>query len=167
MQISPIKRLILETMWRLDKPTKATEIAEEVGLGFPNVMMHIIGLVKMEYASAPERGLYVITEAGKRVLSEVHAEIGSPKIDHLQKPHVLEKRTVLGQRYMLESLVGKGTYGVVWKAQDKSLERTVAVKLLHGGVKDFEQLKTEGLALSGLMHKNILVVYDLDSDKHN
>jgi len=68
MSISPVKRLILETMWMLDKPAKATEIAKEAGLSFPSAMMHIIGLTRMKYVDAPEKGIYAITENGKKVL---------------------------------------------------------------------------------------------------
>ncbi len=74
MRLSPVKRLILETMWVLDKPTKAVKIAEEVGVAFPSVMMHILGLVKMGYVQTPERGHYLLTEEGKRSL-------GFPDID--------------------------------------------------------------------------------------
>jgi len=68
MSISPVKRLILETMWMVDKPAKATEIAKEAGLSFPAAMMHIIGLTRMGYAEIPEKGIYVITESGKKAL---------------------------------------------------------------------------------------------------
>jgi hypothetical protein len=68
MSISPVKRLILETMWLLDRPAKATEIAREAGLGFPPVMMHILGLTKMGHVGMPEKGIYIITESGKKVL---------------------------------------------------------------------------------------------------
>lgn len=68
MSISPVKRLILETMWLLDRPAKATEIAKEAGLGFPPVMMHILGLTKMGHVQMPEKGIYVIAESGKKAL---------------------------------------------------------------------------------------------------
>ncbi|MDI6691453.1 MAG: hypothetical protein QME50_06280 [Candidatus Bathyarchaeota archaeon] len=68
MSISPVKRLILETMWMLNKPAKAAEIAKEAGLGFPSVMMHIIGLTRMGYAQTSEKGYYFITDIGKRAL---------------------------------------------------------------------------------------------------
>lgn len=82
MSLSPVKRLILETMWMLDKPAKAAEIAKEVGLGFPSVMMHIIGLTRMEYVETPEKGQYVITKKGKRTL-------GFPKIDREKAEKIL------------------------------------------------------------------------------
>jgi hypothetical protein len=68
MSLSPIKRLIIETMWMLDKPAKAAEIAKETRLGFPSVMMHIIGLARMGYLESPQKGYYAITEKGRKVL---------------------------------------------------------------------------------------------------
>ncbi len=82
MSLSPVKRLILETMWMLDKPQKAAEIAKEVGLGFPSVMMHIIGLTRIEYVETPEKGQYVITKKGKKAL-------GFPKIDREKAENIL------------------------------------------------------------------------------
>lgn len=82
MSLSPVKRLVLETMWILDKPAKAKEIAEEIGLGFPSVMMHIIGLMRMGYVKAPQKGQYVITEKGKRAL-------GFPVIDREKAEEIL------------------------------------------------------------------------------
>jgi len=82
MSMSPVKRLILETMWRLDKPAKATEIAKETGLGFPPVMMHIIGLTRMGYVEQHEKGYYVITRKGKKAL-------GFPEIDKEKAGEIL------------------------------------------------------------------------------
>jgi hypothetical protein len=68
MSLSPIKQEILETMFLNEKPLKAIEIAKETKKEFQPVHMHLLGLVKMKYVSLPEKGLYVITEKGKRVL---------------------------------------------------------------------------------------------------
>ena len=82
MSISPVKRLVLETMWLLDRPAKASEIAKEAGLGFPPVMMHILGLTKMGHVEMPEKGIYAITESGKKVL-------GLPDIDREKAAEIL------------------------------------------------------------------------------
>jgi hypothetical protein len=68
MSLSPTKYKILETMLLLDKPARATHIAKETGKEFPSVMMHIIGLTRMGYTKSPEKGLYTITEKGKKTL---------------------------------------------------------------------------------------------------
>ena len=76
MSLSPTKYEILATMLLLDKPEKATQIAKETGKEFPSVMMHIIGLTRMGYATSPKKGLYALTEKGKKALGipEVKSE---------------------------------------------------------------------------------------------
>lgn len=68
MSLSPIKQEILGTMILYDKPMKAMQIAKETQKEFPPVMMHLLGLIRMGYASSPEKGQYVITEKGKTAL---------------------------------------------------------------------------------------------------
>ena len=82
MSISPVKRLILETMWLLGKPAKATEIAKAAGLAFPSTMMHVLGLTKMKYAETMEKGTYKITETGKEAL-------GLPQINKEKATEIL------------------------------------------------------------------------------
>ncbi|MBS7633613.1 hypothetical protein KEJ15_08405 [Candidatus Bathyarchaeota archaeon] len=89
MALSPVRRLVLETLWVLNKPVKATEVAAEVGLGFPSVMMHIIGLVKMGYAETVKKGHYVITEKGRKALG--FPEIGKENAQQILAYLPLEK----------------------------------------------------------------------------
>jgi hypothetical protein len=76
MSLSPAKSEILATMLLLDKPERATQIAKEAGKEFPSTMMHIIGLARMGYATSPEKGMYTLTEKGKKALGipEVNSE---------------------------------------------------------------------------------------------
>ena len=85
MSISPVKRLVLETMWLLDKPTKATEISKDTRLSFPTVMMHIIGLARLQYVEQREKGFYVITEKGRKTLGfpEITKEKASEILSYL------------------------------------------------------------------------------------
>ncbi|MCW4008769.1 MAG: hypothetical protein NWF09_08810 [Candidatus Bathyarchaeota archaeon] len=68
MSLSPIRFEILEAMLLLDKPEKPAVIAKEAGKDFPSAMMHILWLTRMGYAASPAKGLYVITENGKKAL---------------------------------------------------------------------------------------------------
>lgn len=68
MSLSLIKQEILESMLIIDKPARATQIAEETGKEFKPVMMHILGLTRMGYTFSPEKGQYTITEKGKQAL---------------------------------------------------------------------------------------------------
>jgi len=82
MSISPVKRLILETMWGLDKPVKANDIVKETRLSFPTVQMHIIGLSRLGYLEQREKGYYVLTEKGKKTL-------GFPEVDRAKAEEIL------------------------------------------------------------------------------
>lgn len=82
MSVSPVKRLILETMWMLDKPAKPAEIAKDTGVTFKQAWMHLLGLTKMEYVSSPEKGFYIITERGKKTL-------GIPEVDKQKATAIL------------------------------------------------------------------------------
>jgi hypothetical protein len=68
MSLSPIKQEILETMLLNGKPLKAMEIAKEAKKEYQPVNMHLLGLVKMGYVNLPEKGLYALTEKGKKAL---------------------------------------------------------------------------------------------------
>jgi serine/threonine-protein kinase len=142
-----------------DRGVKIPELALETGIEVSLLRLHIHMLTRQEYLKVDADGRYTITEKGNAFFDSQQGSKAETKAQ--------EKKTILGDKYVLEELIGKGTYGAVWKAMDKSLERTVAVKLLHGGLKDFQQLKNEGKALSALTHKNIVIVHDLDSDKQN
>jgi len=159
MSVGPKIKSILLFLKDQGKPVAVRRIAEKTKLPEGAVRFFLRKLSEIKYVEKNGQGNYIITEAGRDVLSPPKAE--SPD------KHGDLKGTILGGKYELEALIGKGTYGSVWKATDKSLDRTVAVKLLHGGIRDFGQLKKEGKALSALSHKNIVVVHGLDSDKEH
>jgi eukaryotic-like serine/threonine-protein kinase len=63
--------------------------------------------------------------------------------------------------YLLESRIGAGGMGEVWKARDTRLGRTVAIKRLLEHLERFEQ---EARAISALNHPNICQLYDIGPD---
>jgi serine/threonine protein kinase/Tfp pilus assembly protein PilF len=75
----------------------------------------------------------------------------------------LKRGTNIG-RYVLVDRVGEGGMGVVYRAYDPELDRTVAIKLLQGGDGESHQhrdrLLREAQALARLQHPNVIAVYD-------
>jgi hypothetical protein len=68
MDLSPIKRQILQALLLHHEPVKAAQIAKETGNQAPATQMHLIGLVRMGYALSPAKGQYVISSEGKKAL---------------------------------------------------------------------------------------------------
>jgi hypothetical protein len=68
MSLSPIKQEILVTMLLNGKPQKAMDIAKDAKKEYQPVNMHLLGLIKMGYVAIPEKGMYTITEKGKRAI---------------------------------------------------------------------------------------------------
>src|SRR5580765_1044137 len=75
---------------------------------------------------------------------------------------------VIAGRFELEELVGKGGMSSVYRAQDRLLERTVAIKLLHEHYSrddDYvERFRREARAAAQLSHPHIVTVIDRGED---
>ncbi len=67
-------------------------------------------------------------------------------------------------QYRLEEVVGSGGMGVVYRALDMNLERTVAVKILSASFRDdpefIERFRQEARIQAGLNHPNIATLFD-------
>ncbi len=73
-------------------------------------------------------------------------------------------------RYVIQSELGRGAMGVVYKANDTVLERTVAVKTVNmalereGALKYEARFYQEARAAGSLNHPNIVTVYDVGKE---
>src|SRR5437762_3342446 len=74
-------------------------------------------------------------------------------------------------KYCILELVGEGAMGVVYKARDSVLDRTVAIKVMNESIARQEDLRVrflrEAQAAASLQHPNVVCIYDLgDLDGH-
>jgi serine/threonine-protein kinase len=71
---------------------------------------------------------------------------------------------IIANRYRIESMVGAGAVGAVYRAVHLDLPRTFAIKVLHPHFRKDQQLmasfRTEARAASLLDHPNVTVVHD-------
>ncbi len=69
---------------------------------------------------------------------------------------------VLGGRYELGALLGRGATSSVYTARDQRLDRTVAVKVLRSGLSSEgrQRFVREARASARVSHPNVVVVYD-------
>ena len=77
-------------------------------------------------------------------------------------------------KYRIDGVLGKGAMGVVYKAFDPHIERTVAIKtirkeLLSDALQDelIARFKNEAQAAGRLNHPNIVLVYDYDENSES
>jgi hypothetical protein len=92
----------------------------------------------------------------------------------VQTPHGRSARPdlLIGSRiggYRVEAVIGRGGMGVVYRAAQIALERTVALKLIapeissHGGFR--QRFETEAKVAASLDHPNVLPVYEAGEEE--
>ena len=78
-----------------------------------------------------------------------------------------ERGALLGGRYELDQVIGRGGMAEVWRARDLRLERDVAVKRLRVDLASdptFQaRFRREAQSAAGLNHPNICLLYTSDA----
>lgn len=76
--------------------------------------------------------------------------------------------SVIGARYEVRSLIGRGGMAEVYAAFDRTLGRSVALKVLHEGLaadqRAMARFRREARAVAALAHPNIVSIYDVGMD---
>ncbi len=76
--------------------------------------------------------------------------------------------TVLSGRYKLDSKLGSGGMSTVYLARDETLERWIAVKLMHREMSDqpdqLERFRREARSVAQVSHPNVVSVIDAGED---
>jgi tRNA A-37 threonylcarbamoyl transferase component Bud32 len=75
----------------------------------------------------------------------------------------LDPGSELAGRYILRERLGQGAVGEVWRATDRVLDRSVAIKLVREKIDDPElaRFQREARLAAGLQHPGITVVHDV------
>jgi serine/threonine protein kinase len=126
----------------------------------------LVGELQVEGTSIPEE----LRPTRELELNTLKVPAHPPQID-LTPPSADDflPGTVFEERYEIISLIGSGGMGAVYKARQISVDRFVALKVLHPDLvtdpiskKRFEH---EAKAASTLMHPNLIVVHDFGFSK--
>ncbi len=106
--------------------------------------------------------LLVRIEAQLRSQLAADPELTRPGISSVME---IGPGTVLEGKYRLESRVGRGNFGEVYRATQLNLERSVALKLLNADVEpesdEMERFRQEGIATCQIDHPNAVAIIDL------
>lgn len=76
----------------------------------------------------------------------------------------LQPGSVLADRYEVQSELGRGGMGVVYKAHDRKLARGVALKVLHGELRTSSsraRIRREARTAAGIRHPNVVNIFDI------
>ncbi|HZR31908.1 MAG TPA: tetratricopeptide repeat protein [Terriglobales bacterium] len=80
-------------------------------------------------------------------------------------PTALPAGTILAGRYEILQMLGEGGMGAVYKATDRELERTVALKVIRpelaGNPAIIQRFKQELILARQVTHRNVIRIYDL------
>ncbi|NCB39790.1 MAG: serine/threonine protein kinase, partial [Erysipelotrichia bacterium] len=104
-----------------------------------------------------------ILETLKQILNRLRAaEGGTQPVDG-------DHENMIGEIYRVQNEIGSGGMGKVYKALDTSLNRTVAIKVLHentsGDHSLVERFIHEGQTLATVGHRNVMGIYASSRDK--
>ncbi|GAA2031766.1 hypothetical protein GCM10009740_22140 [Terrabacter terrae] len=82
-----------------------------------------------------------------------------------------EEGLLIADRYRLETVIGTGGMGQVWRATDETLHRPVAVKVLRPHAQEtdgfLQRFRAEALHSASLQHPNIVTVHDFGEGQHS
>ena len=99
-------------------------------------------------------------------LPETPASSRGPVLSGIyMKEAILQPGDLIGARYEIVALLGEGGMGAVYKALDREVERTVALKLIRPELASnpaiLARFKQELLTAHQVTHRNVIRIYDI------
>jgi tetratricopeptide (TPR) repeat protein len=159
--MTPERRLGPEEWSRLEELWEAAQGMTQVQRGEMFAARKIDDALREELES-----LLAHANAGKSLFDRLHSVVAErPK---RSRPPLLTADSVLGTRighYEISARLGEGGMGIVYRAVDQRLRRTVALKLLRAPVphdsSGKKRLLAEARAVAALDHPNICTIYEV------
>jgi DNA-binding NarL/FixJ family response regulator/tRNA A-37 threonylcarbamoyl transferase component Bud32 len=107
----------------------------------------------------------VSTDSVSLMVNATIALLSASAAGHLPQQYEEPVRgTVIGDRYAIESVLGRGGMGIVYKGRHLLMDRPVAIKMLHPeNAEDevtYKRFQSEAKSLSALSHPNLVSVFD-------
>lgn len=91
-------------------------------------------------------------------------QLSMPSVSQTQGSVRIAAGDVIGNHYRVDSLLGRGGMGAVYKASHTFMDRTVAIKTLHEHLAEeldvLQRFKIEAQASSAIVHPNLVAIYD-------
>jgi serine/threonine protein kinase len=89
---------------------------------------------------------------------------GVPEADKPQPSAGLAPGTVVADRYRVESLLGEGGMGAVYRAEHIHMRKAVALKVLHSDANEYpevvQRFEREAIAAANIAHPNVVSATD-------
>lgn len=128
----------------------------------PSIPQHICDVVSKCLEIDPDDRY----QSAGQILRDLDPNAPKPELgDHFDPYAGMAPGAQFGPRYRIESLLGEGGMGKVYKAYDTDLNRVVALKLVRPELANepvsMERLKQELILASRISQKNILRIHDL------
>lgn len=131
---------------------------------------------KIEFELEPGTHTFHVQRGDEWVERIVHREghaplfvvnVNSPETPDLSTMNTLQidLANLVGDRYVFETVLGRGGMGIVVKAVDRMLNRPVAIKMLSDELQDNEEAQqiflVEARNLATLSHPNLVAIHDI------
>ena len=108
----------------------------------------------------------VSTVSGLRTV--IPGDIPTPDPGKLGPGEILEAGSVIAGQYEIESVLGQGGMGVVYKAKERDTGEAVALKLINAkyvrNEKAVDRLIAEGLITRKIAHESVVRIYGIGRD---